>query len=116
MTHIGEIIKEQLDEHDMTQTELAEMMGVNQSTISSWQVGRTEPDLTAVGKLCEIFQISMDATLRKENPHSFGTVIRDEDELQLIRQFRQVTNKKRKYFLNIFTLLMKVSGDDDEEE
>ena len=38
---------------DLTQGELAEKIGVSQKTMSSWETGRTEPNVGEVIKLCE---------------------------------------------------------------
>lgn len=40
---------------NLSQTELAKLLGVDQRTISSWEVGICEPSLTVLAKLCEIF-------------------------------------------------------------
>lgn len=40
---------------DLSQAELAEKIGINQKTISSWEIGRTEPSINEVIMLCKIF-------------------------------------------------------------
>ncbi len=39
----------------MTQTDLAELIDVNQQTVSAWEKKVCEPSLEALAKLCEIF-------------------------------------------------------------
>ncbi len=39
----------------LTQTKLAEVLGVDQRTVSAWENGICEPDLSMLGKLCEFF-------------------------------------------------------------
>lgn len=43
----------------LNQAELAEKIGVSQKTISSWEVGRSEPVMGEVVKLCKIFDCSI---------------------------------------------------------
>ena len=40
---------------NMTQGQLAEILGVNQRTVSAWEKGICEPDFSTLKKLCEIF-------------------------------------------------------------
>ncbi len=47
----------------MTQYELAELLGVDQRTISVWEKGKCEPDFTTLAKLCEIFDEDFDNIL-----------------------------------------------------
>lgn len=39
----------------MTQKQLADVMDVDQRTISAWEKGVCEPDFAALKKLCEFF-------------------------------------------------------------
>jgi transcriptional regulator with XRE-family HTH domain len=41
---------------NISQKELAERLNVAQNTISSWETGRTEPNLGAIDDLCRVFQ------------------------------------------------------------
>ena len=47
----------------LSQTELAKMLGVDQRTISVWEIGKCEPGFIMLAKLCEIFDESFDNIL-----------------------------------------------------
>ena len=47
----------------MTQEEVASALGVSNKTVSKWENGDTSPDLAAVVKIAELFQVSTDALL-----------------------------------------------------
>ena len=47
-------------QNDLTQGELAEMIGVSQKTISSWETGRTEPTMNDVIGICKILDCPME--------------------------------------------------------
>ncbi len=53
----GQWLRERMAERaDLNQPRLAELLGVNQSTISNWVRGRSEPaSLEAIGALADIF-------------------------------------------------------------
>lgn len=44
----------------LTQKELADKLGVSNSTIVNWENGRTEPSLTQLKKISELSGIPMD--------------------------------------------------------
>ena len=64
---IGKKIKEKRVALNMTQDALAQKMNVSRATISSWEVGRTYPDLEAVVCLSEVLEIPLDVLLSKES-------------------------------------------------
>lgn len=64
---IGKKIKEKRVALNMTQDALAQKMNVSRATISSWEVGRTYPDLEAVVYLSEVLEIPLDVLLSKES-------------------------------------------------
>lgn len=43
----------------MEQKELAEKLDVHKNTISSWEIGRTKPDITQVPAICDALQLSL---------------------------------------------------------
>ena len=44
----------------MTQKEVAVKLNVVESCYANWEQGRTEPNITMLRKLCELFDISLD--------------------------------------------------------
>lgn len=51
----GEWLIDKLDEHNMTQTELADLLHVTQSNVSAWGTHRCRPKYLYVMVLCMIF-------------------------------------------------------------
>lgn len=47
----------------LTQKELANIVGVDQRTISAWEKGICEPSYQVLAKLCEIFNETFDSIL-----------------------------------------------------
>lgn len=52
-----EKLKEIRLEHKMSQLELAEIMGVSRSCISSWETGTRKPNLIQLGKYLIVFKL-----------------------------------------------------------
>lgn len=56
---IGKIMKEQRVKKNLTQTELAEMIGVSDKAISKWETGKGLPDISLIEPLAKALGISM---------------------------------------------------------
>lgn len=63
---IGEKIKSKRNETKYTQEDLANLLHVSRSTISSWEVGRTYPDLDMVVKISDLLDITLDELLKED--------------------------------------------------
>lgn len=66
----------------MSQRELADIIGVSQQTIGSWEVGRTSPDPDMINKLAQYFNVPTDYLLGNDSfPGSRpGTFLKFEDQ------------------------------------
>ena len=58
MQSIGDRIKEVMAEHGLTQTALANRLGTNQSSVSSWLSGRSNPSSQTITQICEAFGVN----------------------------------------------------------
>lgn len=63
-------LKEQRSIKKISQRNLAEMIGVSQQTIGSWETGRTEPDQVSLNKLADFFGVSTDYLLGRTQDKS----------------------------------------------
>jgi len=57
---IGKCIKEKRLERGMSQTKLAELIGVTHAAISFWENGVNIPNILDCWKIADIFNISID--------------------------------------------------------
>jgi len=49
--------------HKLTQKKLAEMLEIDQRTVSAWENGVCEPSFIMLAKLCDIFDETFDSIL-----------------------------------------------------
>ena len=54
-------------EHQLTQLDLAERIGVNKQTISQYERGVREPGFSRLEALCDYFHVSSDYMLGRED-------------------------------------------------
>lgn len=62
--NISEEVRNQRLKNNWTQEQLAEILNVSRSTVSSWEVGRNYPDLETIVALSDLFEISLDELLK----------------------------------------------------
>ncbi|AYB36944.1 helix-turn-helix domain-containing protein [Brevibacillus laterosporus] len=64
---LGERLKEKRKEYKWTQKEIADKLGVDNTTVSKWESNTYEPDATSLKELAEIYQTSTDYLLNKQS-------------------------------------------------
>lgn len=65
--NIGNLIKTLRKEKNLTQKELADLLGVTYQAVSKWENGKNIPDIAILKKISEEFHIDMNAILEGNN-------------------------------------------------
>ena len=78
---LGKRIMENRKKLGLTQDQLAEQLGVTAQAVSKWENDQSCPDITMLPKLAEIFDISIDELLGRENrtPVHEAEIVHEED-------------------------------------
>ena len=88
MIRIGEIIKVKRKERNLTQEELAGILGISKAAISKWENAECYPDITLLPQLAKTFNITIDELFdytKEDNPieitneYNFGFSLNDID-------------------------------------
>ncbi len=86
---IGEKIKSKRKERDLTQEELANILGVSKAAVSKWENSESYPDITLLPQIAQLFHITMDELfdytleykpLKVVNEYHFGISLDDVDK------------------------------------
>lgn len=83
-------LKELRKENGLLQKDLASVFNVRNTTISAWEVGDNEPDLTTLVNIAKYFGVTTDYLLGIENED--GTKEQEEIEYQAIK-YKNVRRK-----------------------
>lgn len=69
----------------VNQTELAEILGVKQNTVSSWETGRTEPDHQTLCRMADYFHVPIDFILcrNEKSPDAAAATPGEREEIRL---------------------------------
>ena len=61
---IGEVLKQARSEAGLSQEDVAEKVGVSRQTVSSWENGKSYPDIASVITLSDAYGISLDSLMK----------------------------------------------------
>lgn len=64
---LKDTLKKNREAANYTQKELAEILSVSRQTVSSWEVGRTYPDLDIIVSLSELYKLPLDMLLKEDS-------------------------------------------------
>lgn len=94
-------LRELRQEKSLTQLQLAHELQYTQSNISEWEKGTVEPKATALKKIANFFNVSIDYLLG--NSDDFGNIVIKKEtpqlsaeELKIIEDFRELNTSGKK--------------------
>ncbi|MFC4653076.1 helix-turn-helix domain-containing protein [Lactococcus nasutitermitis] len=96
---LSEKLKQLRADKKVTQEKLAELLHVSRTTISSWETGRSYPDLQMIVEISDYFEVPLDFLLR-------------EDEKMIKKLTFDTRNKRRlkSFILALVVLVIVVAG------
>ena len=80
--NIGAVIRKLRKERDITQEELAELLGVTSQAVSKWESGAGLPDISQLVPLANVFEVSMDMLFGRTSWKDDGEVDRLIEEIE----------------------------------
>ncbi len=109
MMDFSKILKQERKKQNLTQFELAELLNVSDKTISSWENGRSYPDVKMLKSISEVLKIDVNTLLDAED---FCVDVKNISKEELIKNH----DKENKYVkdviisicLNLFSLLIPI--------
>lgn len=90
---IGRFIAEKRRAKNLTQEQLAEMIGVSNKTVSKWETGKCMPDYSVVERLCKVLGISVGELLAGKEIDGSRSFSEEDIEL-LLYKMEELENKK----------------------
>lgn len=111
---IGKFIAEKRKAKKITQSELAEKLGVTDRSVSNWENGKNMPDLSLFKPLCKILDITINELLSGEELNK--QEYQEKFEENIVNTIDYSTNKLNKYkeivalILIIFGLFISLSA------
>lgn len=91
---LGEIIKELLEQHNITQKQLAETLDISPSALGNYIQCRREPDYNTLICIADFFHVTIDYLLN----HTAVSALSHDEEL-LLHIFRSLSAEQKEFYL-----------------
>lgn len=101
----GEILRELLEDNDITQKQLADDLNIAPTTIGNYVRGIREPDFETLILLASYFEVSTDYLLNFQKKD-----IENHKEDEILRIYRSLSSNKREFLIEQGKLLLKFKG------
>lgn len=101
MDNYGLALKILRKKFSLTQTELAEKIGVSNHAVSKWENGVNQPDVTTLQTICKFLDITVDQFLRLASGESEDSVFSVEEKDKEVDENKKVDNKRKRLVLLI---------------
>ena len=113
METLGSRIARLRKRKEITQDQLAEYMGISAQAVSKWENDITCPDITALPKLADYFNVTVDELLRGENTDKVKIVPRNErrDPSNAVFRLKVLSKRGDKVNINLPLMLLKSAAD-----
>lgn len=95
-------LRETRELRGITQSELAKKLGVSQTNIYNYEVGRTEPNIDTLIRLSHILEVSVDYLVGNSNEFGIISIVQPEpnkEENELLNYFRNISPPARESLL-----------------
>ena len=106
---IGKFIAERRKSQSLTQTQLAEALGVTDRAVSKWETGKCLPDSAIMLELCEMLDITVTELLKGEkvNMEDLNREL-DKDLIQMVKQKEEADRRllRLEWVIGILSVLI----------
>lgn len=92
---IGQRIRDLRKQKRMSQTELAKMLAVSQTTVTAWETGKAEPSSSAITSLADYFDVTTDYLLGRPDKKEKKSVELSDDDVIMTYQGKELSNEDK---------------------
>lgn len=107
---IGKFIAQKRKEHNMTQEQLAEKIGVSNKSVSKWETGKCMPDYSVVQELCKELEITVAELMDGEEFEENSVRIYDEKQIMDLLKRTQDLEQQRNTMYGILLIVMGIAS------
>ncbi len=125
---VGENLKKVRKEHKLTQQDIANVLGIDRSTYTFYETGKTNPSINTIYKLAEIYNVTIGYLLgvedsaaenRKKNvsmsvaaPETDHIAYLDKDEQMLLMCYRIISDEYKQKAVEMMKDFARKTGSD----
>ncbi|WP_232842577.1 helix-turn-helix transcriptional regulator [Levilactobacillus tujiorum] len=105
---LGENLKQARTDHQLTQQAVAEQVNVSRQTISSWETGKSYPDIDSLVTLSNLYGLSLDILIKEDT--GMLDYLRKSEVMENLRPIRQVMLGLNFLFLILLTFFLQTNA------
>lgn len=105
----GRFISRKRKSKNLTQEQLAEILGVSNKTISKWETGKCMPDYAIVKNLCETLEITVAELMDGEDADQKSVRTYDSDQIMDLLRRTQKLEKQKNILYGIILVVMGIA-------
>ncbi|WP_125152458.1 helix-turn-helix domain-containing protein [Clostridium rectalis] len=106
---IGKFIAQKRKEHNMTQEQLGEKIGVSNKAVSKWETGKCMPDYSVVQELCKELEITVAELMDGEEIEENSVRIYDEKQIMDLLKRTQDLEQQKNTMYGILLIVMGIA-------
>jgi transcriptional regulator with XRE-family HTH domain/DNA-directed RNA polymerase subunit RPC12/RpoP len=99
---IGRFVSDRRKAQGLTQSQLAEKLGISDRAVSKWECGRSMPDTSLMIELCEILNISVNELLSGEKTNMDN----NNNEKILLDLAKEIENKNKTIWTSMWAIMI----------
>ncbi|WP_142413895.1 helix-turn-helix domain-containing protein [Hathewaya massiliensis] len=107
---IGKFIAQKRKEHNMTQEQLGEKIGVSNKSVSKWETGKCMPDYSVVQELCKELEITVAELMDGEEIEENSVRIYDEKQIMDLLKRTQDLEQQKNTMYGILLIVMGIAS------
>ncbi|KGM97196.1 helix-turn-helix transcriptional regulator [Clostridium botulinum] len=107
---IGKFIARKRKEHNMTQEQLAEKIGVSNKSVSKWETGKCMPDYSVVQELCKELEITVAELMNGEEIEENSVRIYDEKQIMNLLKRTEGLEQQKNIMYGILLIVMGIAS------
>lgn len=105
MKNIGEIIQDNLEMKNMTQSELGEKLGLSQKAISKYVTGKSLPSIDTLEKICSVLDVNITSFFNLNLNNALPP--QNKDEFEVLNHYRMLNRKNKSIVKDLLNALPK---------
>lgn len=105
----GRFISRKRKSKNLTQEQLAEILGVSNKTISKWETGKCMPDYAIVKNLCETLEITVAELMDGEDADKKSVRTYDSEQIMDLLRRTQELEKQKNILYGIILVVMGIA-------
>lgn len=95
-----------------TQVTLAKYLGIDQTTYSGYETGKSCPDINTLIRLADYFDVSLDYLCGRQNKNLIFADSLSDTQKQLITIIKRLTPEQANFALGYFSNMLKIPYSD----